>query len=216
MVKSKHPSHNMFHITVSPKSGEVSVETLEKLLLLITKKDVEKYAYVVEHGKDQNHPHLHLLIKYIKNKRQDTVKTTVVTKAKKHMVVSPYTIVVKTAWNPQYLITQYLQKEGELINEGFDMKQLKDEFKSIKREVYTLDSQQIPITRQSFLRLYRELQTQIKIKYALKYINEHINEFLKLVEAKGYNLSFYFWNKRQCNDIVRYVNDDFIAVENII
>lgn len=213
---NKHPMHNMFHVTVSPKSGDVSVEILEKLKDLLVKKDIEKYCYVIEFGKNKDHPHLHILLQYTGNKRQDTVKTSVINKAKKFIVVTKYLVIVKTAWNPQYLLTEYMQKEEEMHNYGFDLKNIKKEFNLQKREVYNLDSQLIPVTRASFVRLYREMSKECKIKYSLKGYNDHVNEFIDIAEEKGYAIyPFYFWNKTQCNNIIKKQFNDFYPEEII-
>jgi len=206
--KVKNTEYDRFHITISPKSGDASHQHLDQCLASIVQKQVLRYCYVIENGKNSDHPHLHLLLQYDTNKRRDTLKTSIITKVKKIIDVSPHTVMITPAYNPNYLITVYMQKEGEFINKGFDLELVKSESRSEKRQIYHLDSQLIPITFDSFIRLYRESKSLIS-PFSLPNFDTHINELIHILEQKTYKISFIFRNLKFCKNIIFYDNNVF-------
>lgn len=201
----KNQTYNRFHCTISPR--QTTDEELKAVAASLIK-GVAKYCYVIEHGSNGTHPHLHILLEYPQNKRIDTLKTSIKTKLKKNYEITPQLLKITAAYNPIYLISTYLQKEQEIINEGFDIEALKKEQRSHNKEVFRTDAQQLVITRSSLLRLYRNIKPRLTttMQDYPDSINTHMKEVMTLLEADNYNISFLIWNKKQTLDVIKYAN----------
>lgn len=215
----KKTTYHRYHITVSPPVDTIKSDTLVKLVDLMLK-DVTRYCYVVEHGAKGNHPHLHICLEYKTNKRQDTLRSSTMKQVAKilpELTNKKYVVCVKPAYNPSYLISDYLTKEGELINCGFDLKELETERRSHRIKVMKHDSTQLLITRASFLLTYGQYIDQIKNKWYDHYesINKHLSELSQLLYADNYRVDFLVYNKRQCTDLLRIYHNNIIEFEKV-
>lgn len=218
-MKSKKTTFNRYHITVSPPVDTINATALVKLVDLMLK-DVSRYCYVIEHGAKGNHPHLHICLEYNKSKRQDTLKAstmTAVTKILPELANKKYVVNVKPAYNPSYLISTYLTKEGELINCGFDLKELEAERRSHRLKIIKHDSNQLLITRASFLLIYEQYYAQLKNKWYDHYdtINKHLSELSQLLYKDNYRVDFLIYNKKQVTDLVRLYHNGIIEFEKV-
>lgn len=212
-MKQKNTTYNRYFVTVSPKSGTVSLEQLEAFKTKLTSK-ASKFAFAIEHGANGDHPHAHLLIEFDSNKRKDTLTVTVKALCRRLKIEAH--INVKPSYNPLHLLENYLTKEVEPEIVGFDLDTLRKEVKGHNRSVYRKDSQRLRITRDSFLDIYEQLLPRMTTTFTLRGADEHLTELCQLLYLDNYAYSFPIYNKRQVLDLLklRYsLNDKKIIIE---
>lgn len=213
MSKQKNITYHRYFVTISPKSGTVSLEQLVAFKETMIKK-ASKYAFVVEEGANGTHPHVHLLIEYPENKRKDTLIASVKNLVKR-MAIETF-VNVKPSYNPLHLLENYLTKEQVPEIVGFDLSALRQEVKGHNRSVYRKDSQRLRVTRDSFLDIYEQLLPRMNTTFTLSGADEHLTELCQLLYLDNYAYSFPIYNKRQVLDLLklRYsLNDKKIIIE---
>jgi len=175
--------------------------------LFIKKQKPLKWAYALELGETGDHPHSHMLLEYKDNKRRDNIKNSAnnfFTKFMKHER-TPYFINVKPAYNPLYYFNTYMQKEQiEFLSEGFSFEDLKNSSKNERKRVAMLSHKGIKINRSNFMEIYQEQKFQSSYTVTC---SKYINEYMKFLQSKGYDVHFFFYNKKQVKDMILYLND---------
>lgn len=226
MVKNKNLSYFRWAFTISPQTGSISPSRLEELtaeFLSKRSKSIEKYAYSMEMGKTNNHPHVHVLVSFKKNKRRDVLLTTLYSYFCKKLphLKTPRLVYVSAAHNPVYYLKDYMTKEGgKLINEGYDVGKLFEEAEALseKQKIYKLGQFLKPVTRRAFPYIYRMLLSTDALSPIMTIAvempfeetrrvcctNNHIKLLFDALTSCGFDYSFCVWNIKQVKTIMEY------------
>ncbi len=194
-------------ITISPQNSPLyTVLTLDefaKKFVLNFADIIENYAYCIETGVDQSHPHIHFLIQYIKDRRSDKVREQVLryaVKALQHPKTLEF-VVVRWAYNASSYLTKYMAKENLiLVNHHFDLSLLLHRDQQVAAlNILKTDTKfdGIKITRHHFPRIYRELlQLGLPPLDLTLDMGEYYETVVTAAETYGYCISFFYMYKR--------------------
>ncbi len=211
-------------ITISPRNSPLyTVLTLDdfaKKLVLKYAKIIENYAYCIETGVDQSHPHIHFLIQYTTSRRSDKVReqiTKYTVKALEHPL-SLNLVVVKWAYNASTYLTRYMSKENLiLVNDNFDLNllvQRDDNVKAMLELRSETDRNGTKITRHQFPRIYRELlqKGDISPLNSDADMETYYEEVVTAAEKAGYCMSFFYMYKRFVWNVMEHCSKQPISL----
>ena len=218
-IKPKNSKKTTFAFTVSCKKGHVTLEDLKrtfKAYCVSKKKDIVNIAVAYELGKNEDHPHIHVLVEYKRAKRIGNLRSSLEkwwSKVLDHAITPNFIGKrgCKIAHSPHYFISTYMQKEGiEFINSGFDIKSLKKNATTLSRKTYYLGKSRIPIHKNNFLDLYQEILTTTDFPQLYEWdghdINYYINALTQYLHSRNYQVSYMLDNKKRLWDRILFAH----------
>lgn len=213
-----------FAITVSPKkSPDYTIETLHDFVTLyVAYVDHINYAYCIELGKNGDHPHFHMLIRFAEERRADKVKDQLVRFAVKHLPhkKTPNLVRVKRAHNAHMWLTEYMAKENLfLYNSGFDVALLKklnaDDNEHLR--IALLGSRGYKVTRANFLPLFHEFVASGQLEsmpgLGSDTIDQYYTDVVSYFYHKEFQVHFFFYNKKQILNMMEFACDIAITLD---
>lgn len=215
MSKQKNSSAKVYAMTISPKVGTTTRDKVlhsGQMYTVAKVSQIEKSAYVVEMGEKGDHPHLHMLITYKKSRRYDTVISSIQTYFSKSLdhPITPCFVDVKLAREPSYWLVEYMQKEAELKNNGYDLEHYRQLYArcQLENNIYNADYG-IKLNRTCFLSVYRLLKKEYydsqpdRLKYRVGSA-AYIKHFIYYLDKKGFNVSWCFYNYKQMKCLILF------------
>ncbi len=217
---------NFMTITVSPQNSPLytvsRITAYAEAYALKYQKSIVNYAYCVETGKKSNHPHVHLLVQFLKERRADKVKEQCLRFTTKWLAhpFTPCLVCVKRAFNAYNYLDVYMKKENLVfVNRTFDLSILKErdsEFTEHMR-VSALGTMDKKVTRCNFAYVYRELLQSGNVRPLNREDveqdeSEYYTSVIRAFEAEGFQIHFFFWNKRQVWNLIEYICGDPIKM----
>jgi len=216
-TKLKNGSYLTFAWTVSPRTGTTTLVELKASFIKYVKcnkKKITSYAYALELGKVSDHPHIHVLCKYVKPHRVGNLRISLEKWWSKELAhaITPNFIGkkgCKVAHSPHFYFTQYMQKEGiEFVNNGFDVKSLKKNHTSLSQKMYHLGHSRISIHKNNFLDLYGVILTETDFSVLNPWtghdINGYINSLAQYLHAHKYQVSYLLDFKKRVWDRILF------------
>lgn len=212
-----------FALTISPvPSPDRDLKVLEKLCISYCKKmDLIDHAWCLETGKNGVHPHCHLLVQFVKERRVDKVREQLmryVSKFLKHPI-SPNLVRVGHAYNAYNWLTMYMTKESlKFHNSGFDYSLLRklNSQDNDRMKVAILGTDLLKITRANFIFLYKQFLEEELYSEFVGFgveLDEYFTSVVRTFFDKGYQVHFFFYNKKQVINMMEFVCGQNITVD---
>lgn len=147
-----------------------------------------EYHVVEEHGKNGSHVHYHAFIRYASDKSQDNVRKTF-RRFVKDADEKPRCVVVKYAFDPQGLIYEYMEKEGECVVLSSNHKVVADGFSRGKKKPEPRKNKLVTIVAAPDL--IRKFCVETEYEFCDPHLQmptlERFNEIIRRMIRSGYN-----------------------------